>query len=727
MSKLRRDVAQLPSHSPVPHPPNLPFVGVASPSENPTLPLLVGCAGIMIVASLLSKKNTTKQGKSYWGGSAQFKAAERAAKSQIPAFNRKQGYEKANTCCLYIGTPAKIYEAHQRDFYDRLKPELDRIGREFGQEKANKLKAKYSPRKSARGNQTLYLPFMNQSCLVLGASGLGKSMGVLNPLIRSALDQDITVTVFDFKYPEQTQEIVGYAAQRGYNIQIVAPSFVESDIFNMLDFIKDSGHTIGAKQISEVLVENTSTKKDSGGSNEFFESGGASVLQSGMLCAKWLEEDLHAITAARRIWGVDVNEPNPAVADIMTVAAILNMSQFGERMKFAAKRLNPWIMQSLSQFLAAGGEKGKTNVTEGGILANAQKTMNQLVQREFIPSTCGKSTVKIDLNGANTKTLTIVGLNQDYRHVITPFLATVLDLLVSYNVAHSKHRTVPYFVSLDELPTLKLPKLADWVAQARSAGFCGALGVQNRSQVVGSLGEDRTKTIFSNCATKVFINPQDPDSADFYSKYLGDQEIRHYTNSYTTQKGGGSRSRSEQVTKVPLMEAAEFLRMPPGRAVMISPGYSDKRSKETYIPVLKDIKIPEQDLQESTKSKEVWKTMMASFKDRSIDEAEIARMFELRNQLVEELFPLPPSAKLAVPLSLLINHLKFKGYSDLEFRDSNQSINVNIKVNILPEWQDLESEAPVTKFPDDLKGISTVLAIVLSTGYKVDKKQLVTV
>jgi type IV secretory pathway TraG/TraD family ATPase VirD4 len=718
MSK-QHHIAQAPAHPPNSPKPNPPF--------DPTLPLLAGSVGLLIIASLLSKKDNTKQGKSYWGGSAQFKAAERVAKAQIPAFNRKQGYEKANTCCLYIGTPAKIYEAHQRDFYDRLKPELDRIEREFGQEKAQKLQAKYLPRKSARGNETLYLPYMNQSCLVLGASGLGKSMGVLNPLIRSTLDQDITVTVFDFKYPEQTQEIAGYAAQRGYKIQIVAPSFVESDIFNLLDFIKDSGHTIGAKQISEVLVENTSTKKDSGGSNEFFESGGASVLQGGMLISKWLEEDPHAISVARRIWDVDVNEPNPAVADIMTCAAMLNLSQFGERMKFAAKRLNPWIMQALSQFLSAGGEKGKTNVTEGGILANAQKTLNQLVQREFIPSTCGKSTVKIDLNGANTKTLTIVGLNQDYRHVITPFLATVLDLLISHNVAHSKHRTVPFFVSLDELPTLKLRKLADWVAQARSAGFCGALGVQNRSQVAESYGEDRTKTIFSNCATKVFINPQDPDSADFYSKYLGDKEIRYYTNSYTTQKGGGSRSRTEQVTKVPLMEAAEFLRMPPGRAVMISPGYSDKRSKETYIPVLKDIKIPEQDLQESAKSKEVWKTMMASFKDRTIDEAAIARMFELRNQLVEELFPLPPSAKLAVPLSLLINHLKFKGYSDLEFRDSNQSIDVNIKVNILPEWQDSESEAPITKFPDNLKGISTVLAIVLSTGYKISKRQLVTV
>jgi type IV secretory pathway TraG/TraD family ATPase VirD4 len=717
MSK-HHQVAQV-SHQPLVE--SLPWRILPKPNTpfDPTLPLLTGCVGILIVASLLSKKDDTKQGKSVWGGSAQLKAAKRAAKAQIPAFNRKQRYERANTCCLYIGTPAKIYEAHQQDFYDRLKPELDRIGREFGVEKANQLKAQYLPRKSARGNETLYLPSMNQSCLALGASGLGKSMGVLNPLIRSALDQGITTTVLDFKYPEQTQEIIGYAAQRGYQIQIVAPSFVESGIFNILDFVKDSGHTIGAKQISEVLVENTSTKKDSGGSNEFFESGGASVLQGAMLLSKWLEEDPLAISIARRLWKVDVNAPNPAVADIMTCAAILNLSQFGERIKFAAKRLNPWIMQALAQFISAGGEKGKPNVTEGGILANAQKTINQLVQREFIPSTCGKSTVNIDLNGEHTQTLTIVGLNQDYRHVITPFLATVLDLLISHNVAHSKHRTVPFFVSLDELPSIKLRKLANWLAEARSAGFCGALGVQNRSQLAESYGEDRTKTIFSNCATKVFINPQDPDSAEFYSKYLGDREIRYYTNSYTHQKGGGSRSRSEQVTKVPLMEAAEFSRMPPGRAVVISPGYSDKRRKEAYLPILKDIKIPEQDLQESAKSREVWQTMMSGFKDQTIDEAEISRMFDLRNQLVAELFPLPPT-KMAYPLQLLISILKQNGYSDLEFQDLNNALDLPLNINIPENWKDPASpaDAPRASIPNDCKGLSAVAVLVGNTGYR---------
>lgn len=697
---------------------NLPF--------DPTLGMLVGAVGILILLSMFGKRTRNQQGKSYWGGSKQLRAAKRIAKSQIPAFSGKKTYVKANACSLYIGTPAKIYNAHQQDFYGRLEPELNRIERQFGEQQAAKLKAKYRPRKAKFGEETLFLPNAQQSIAVFGAAGAGKSMSVLNPLIRSALDQGITSTVFDFKYPEQTKEIIGYAAQRGYRVQIIAPSYAESGVFNILEFIRDSGDSIGAGQISEVLTENTSQSADSGGSNEFFESGGASVLQGGMLLSKWLEEDPEAIAVAKRLWDVAVGDPHPSVADIMTVAAILNLPQFAERMRFAAKRINPWITQSLAQFLSAGGEKGKKNVTEGGILANAQKTVNQLVKRDFIPAICGKSTIEIDLNGENVQTLTIVGMNQDYRHLISPLLATILDLLISRNITHSRHRTVPFFVSLDELPSMKLRKIANWLAEGRSAGFCGAIALQNLSQLREAYGADRTQTIISNCATKFFLNPQDAESAQSYSDYLGEREIRYYTNSFTTQKGGGSKTRNEQVATIPLMEAAEFSKMGAGRAVMISPGYINTAKKETYLPILHDIKIPDRDLIESEKSTEVWKTMLAASKDRKIDEAEISQMFNLRCQLVEELFPLPPPAKLLYPLNRLVAILQDAGYSDVGFESENQLVDLAIKIHIPENWQDPGSpaDAPKANIPRDLKGLSAIAILVGSTGYRMTRSEL---
>jgi type IV secretory pathway TraG/TraD family ATPase VirD4 len=697
--------------------PKLPF-------DLPTGLLLIGLLGFFVL-SAFNKPKKGQQGKSYWGGAAQLKAAKRKALKQIPAFSGKKTYTKANSSALYIGTPARIYNLHQREFYLLLKPEFDRVEREFGIEKRRELEKQHLPKKYDRNNTTLWFPNTQQSTAVFGAAGTGKSFSILNPLIRSALDQWMTVLVYDFKYPEQTKEIVGYALKRGYKIQVIAPSYAESSVFNIFDFIKDAGDSIGAGELAYVLTENTS--KSSGGGNEFFETGGASTLTGGMLAAKWLAEDPEAIAVARRLWKIPDGEENPPIADVLTCAAILNVSGLADRIKYAEKRLNPWILQTFSQFSSAGGatQPGKAavmNVTQAGILANAQKTINQLVKREFIPSICGKSNVEINLSGKNVKTLTIVGLNQDYRKLISPLLATVLDLIISRNVAHSRKRTVPFFVSLDELPSIKLPKIANWLAEARSAGFCGAIGLQNPSQLKEEYGDDRTQTIMSNCATKHFLNPQDKVSAQAYSDYLGEQELRYYTTSTSQQKGGSSKTRSEGVTKVPLMEAAEFLKMDAGRVVTISPGYENPTKKETYLPILHDIKIPQQDLEQSAQSEQIWTRMLEPFKAVKIDEQQISLDFKRRIDLVNELLPMPPRSKTECPVRTLIDELNKNGYGSAGFENENELIDLNQKVKLPDTWKDPEQENIVNLPTDTDEGLSQIAILVSSTGYKIFSK-----
>ncbi len=169
------------------------------------------------------------------------------------------------------------------------------------------------------------------------------------------------------------------------------------------------------------------------------------------------------------------------------------------------------------------------------------------------------------------------------------------------------------------------------------------------------------------------------------------------------------------------MEAAEFSKMGAGRAVMISPGYINPAKKETYLPILHDIKIPDRDLIESEKSKDVWQTMLESFKDKKIDEAEISRMFDLRCQLVEELFPLPPVSKLSCNLSKLINWLKKYDYTDEDFATENLLINLDVNINLPNEWKDPNSpdDAPKINMPKDPKGLSMLATLVGATGYKI--------
>jgi type IV secretory pathway TraG/TraD family ATPase VirD4 len=716
----------------------MPTTTTSPSTPNPVVPpfdltsggLLLGCIGILVVAKLVGgDRGRNQQGRAYWGGARELGQAREIAKQQIQAFNPRR-QRTATPCALYIGTPDRIYEHQRCQFYQAnqtaLESEIERLAAVDSPAEraaAKKLIDRYRPIESQpwqqlfKRDKTLYFPNVNRGTAVFGGAGTGKSFSVLNPYLRSAMDQGIHCLVWDFKYPEQTREIAGYAALRGYKVQVFAPSFTETQTLNIVDFVRDSGDALGAGQLAKVMVKNSSLDGNKGSGNEFFETAGATVVQSAMMLAKWLEEDPLAGAIARRIWEGEA----PPLADLMSAAAIVNLPALSTRIAYAKHRINPWNVQEFAQLVSAGGgsQTGQTNVTEAGVIANAQKTLNQVVKRDFIPAICGKSDIDLDLDG-DRPTLTIVGLNQDYRDVLAPLLATAIDLIVSRNVAHARQRTSPLFVSLDELPTIYLPKIANWLAEARSAGFCGAIGLQNISQLKQMYGEDFATTILANCATKYLLNPQEEKSAESYSKYLGEKELRYRTKTYTYQKGGGSRSIAENVTKVPLMEPQEFLKLDTGQAVVISPDYRNRQKKETYIPIKIDITLPPRDIAAAQESKEVWQNMVTRAKQsRGIPKTDIilAQEYDRRRQLVEALFPPPPPKKLKAPLHLLVQRLKSKGYREGDNRDCDLSQLVYVPA----EWKDPNTPEGETKIllPDGVEGLQSLCVLVQANGYKI--------
>jgi hypothetical protein len=55
-------------------------------------------------------------------------------------------------------------------------------------------------------------------------------------------------------------------------------------------------------------------------------------------------------------------------------------------------------------------------------------------------------------------------IDREQRDVVGPPLATVLHRVITHNVA--KRRQEPLIVAIDELPTLYLPTLAEWLPSA---------------------------------------------------------------------------------------------------------------------------------------------------------------------------------------------------------------------------------------------------------------------
>jgi TraM recognition site of TraD and TraG len=169
----------------------------------------------------------------------------------------------------------------------------------------------------------------------------------------------------------------------------------------------------------------------------------------------------------------------------------------------------------------------------------------------------------------------------------------VLHMIVTRNIA--KQRIDPLAVFLDELPTLSLPKLVNWLNESRSAGFCGVLGYQNMTQLEKAYDKETARAIMSGCNTKFIFNPGEYESAKYFSDYLGDEEVHYRQRSRSTSKDGGSRSTSDQDKTKKIFSPEEILKLPPGSCLFINPAYSN--GDEASIPLKMKVHVGDGEMQ----------------------------------------------------------------------------------------------------------------------------------
>ncbi|MGB7439836.1 MAG: type IV secretion system DNA-binding domain-containing protein [Coleofasciculaceae cyanobacterium] len=574
--------------------------------------------GLMLLAAfvgigLLSLFSTDKKGKiatSYWGGAKEKSAAKKKAKKQM-----KQ--TKRNSAALYIGTPADIRKHLQTDWYQQ------------GMIKKLPQESNFNPLK--KSSPTLYIPDAQRGIAAIGAAGSGKTFSVIDPLLRSALDQGFPTIIYDFKYPAQTKRSVAYALKRGYKVRVFAPGFPESDVCNPLDLLKNEEDAVAAGQLAQVINRNTDLSGGKDSKDKFFDEAGDTLVEGIFLLTK----------AVATLTG------DNQYCDLMMAQAILSLTGLAKRLEVASQeKLNVWTSRPLSQLISVKDSEK----TVSGIVGTAQRVFQRFLKKDFVGAFCGKTTLPLDLDG---KELIIFGLDRNNRDIVGPLLAAILHMVVTRNVSRTIPRNDPLVVALDELPTLYLPTLVNWLNENREDGFCGILGYQNVGQLEKAYGRELTRAIIGGTGSKFIFNPQDPESAKFFADFLGEMEIEFKSKSQSSGKGGGSRSVSEQYQKRHLLEPAQFGKMGTGKAVIINPAYC--RGSEAYVPLLQKIKVPEADIAEQDWSSRQWgriQQLLIKKNSSDVSDSERSRQFNERRRLAEDLFPLPVESPNASASSL---------------------------------------------------------------------------
>ena len=528
---------------------------------------------LIIVSSLLgdgsgSERRLLAHGRK--GGRVDSKAAEKTAFKQM----RERKHNKVSLCTQSVDTSGKHYKT---------------------------------------GPGAMFVTDAQRGTAAIGASSSGKTYSVIDPLIRSAVEQGFPTIIYDFKYPEQSSKIVAYAAKHGYEISVFAPGFEESGVCNVLDFMSDTDDGLMARQIGSTLTANLAGKS-AGKRDEFFGDSGDQLMQALMMLAKSL--------------------PEP---DLMSASVLASLQKLPDRVLQMKKRCetaakNDWQMSTLTYMAFSQViQLRESEKTIAGVIGTAQRVFSRFLVRELISTLCGETTIPLDMEG---KKLLIIGMDQTRRDAVSPLLATVLTMLVNHNL-YGKDRIDPLVLCLDELDSLYLPDLKRWVTEGRFKGLCPIIGFQNIGQIEESYGKGILQTVLGGCGTKVILNPQDKASAEYFSSYLGEETLDIRQRSKSTGKSSSTTS-SKQLNKRQLVEVSTLLKFPIGKAVFINPGYSSKQ--EAYVPIIGQIKIPKSEAAISDRCEELWPKIREKLIARAQDNSTDPEVIDQRRQFLEEMF-----------------------------------------------------------------------------------------
>jgi type IV secretory pathway TraG/TraD family ATPase VirD4 len=588
ISKVSTSTTQV---SNTPHPNSVLEVltdsGLVDAFLSPLGATLLICIGGLVWANLsngglFGKGNRQKLARARWAGNKEKNTARQTACEQMEA-------RKHNRVALYVSR-SKV-------------------------EKPLKVGDKYLIQ-IPKSRDRLYFPDAQRGVIVCGAPGSGKTYSLINPLLRSAIDQGFPIVLYDLKYSQvksatakaqgQTAKLAGYAIARGYKVTVLAPGFKESCTANLLDFLTGETDSAMARQIAIALNKNLKLSSGDSDSSGFFSNAGDLITQAIFQIAK-----------------------GTRYPDILMCFAILSLDNLSVRLQNAD--LNLWTKAAFSQFLSVA----QSPETAASIIGTALGLFTRFIIPELLPAFCRTTTLPLDLK---ERQLVIFATDDEKRDVVSPLIASVLHLLSTRNLA--KPRTTPLILALDELPTIYLPSLPSWLNQKRENGLVSILGLQNLSQLEETYGKEQCETIFTGCVTKAFFNAGSSVAAQRYSDYLGEEEIQNTKRSRSSGgKSGASTSTSVESSKRPLFEVSQFNTLPEGKAVIISPGF--RSGQEATLPLLEKIKLSQKVEDElEAESIAVWYKYQQKLVEQSqikpITEADL----ELRRKEAERLFPL---------------------------------------------------------------------------------------
>lgn len=152
---------------------------------------------------------------------------------------------------------------------------------------------------------------------------------------------------------------------------------------------------------------------------------------------------------------------------------------------------------------------------------------------------------------------------EDQLASLRPLIAAQVDVAISSLLTLEPSDTRRLWFLLDEFASFnRIQGIEPLLTKGRKFGGVGVLGLQSISQVREVYGDRNAQTLLSCLGTWLTLRAQDAETAEYMSKYIGDEEVRRVTVSTGHSDSGTSTNYNEQIATQRAIMPAELSSLP---------------------------------------------------------------------------------------------------------------------------------------------------------------------
>lgn len=226
--------------------------------------------------------------------------------------------------------------------------------------------------------------------------------------------------------------------------------------------------------------------------------------------------------------------------------------------------------KTISHALAVGGRNIRgAETTVNGMVQNAVsmlKVYNDSKVKRIISST----NIKLDDTKPQAIFLIVPDEEKSKNGFISLFVAETYKELIHMANANKDHKLMrPLYYILDEFGNIpKIPNLDSMVTVSASRNVFFMFILQNYKQINESYGPNIASIIMGNCGYEFYLLTNDHETAEAFSKKMGDREIQKVSKSSSKNDKGFSSSTSVSDQTRRLIHADELMKLKEGEIIV---------------------------------------------------------------------------------------------------------------------------------------------------------------